>query len=52
MGKLSIIKEFWSFTIAHRNFWLLPVIAALLIFGVLIVASGSFSLAPFIYAIF
>jgi hypothetical protein len=52
MGKLSIIKEFFGFLWEHKEWWLLPVAVAILLLAVFIVTSGSFSVAPFIYAIF
>ena len=52
MGKLTIIKEFFVFILDHKNWWLLPVVVALLILGVLLISTGSFSIAPFIYALF
>ena len=52
MGKLGIIKEFFGFIVEHKDWWLLPVVIALLILGILIISSGTFSAAPFIYALF
>jgi hypothetical protein len=52
MNKLTILREFWSFLRVRKKWWLLPIVAFLLLLGaVLVVAKGS-ALAPFIYTLF
>jgi len=50
---MSFIKEFWQFLMIRKKYWLFPIIIALTLFGGLIIlAQGSGSLSPLIYAIF
>ena len=44
----GIIREFWDFLRFHKKWWLLPIIVALLVLGVLVFLGNS-PLAPFIY---
>jgi len=52
MAKQSLIKEFLLFIAHEKKWWLVPLIAVLLIVGALIVFAGSSPLAPFIYPLF
>ncbi len=52
MGKISIIKEFWDFLKIRKKWWLGPIVAMLLLLGLLIIFTESSALAPFIYALF
>jgi hypothetical protein len=36
----------------RKKYWLLPIILALMIFGVVIALAGSSGIAPFIYSLF
>jgi hypothetical protein len=47
----GIIKEFVDLLRHNKKWWLLPVIVALLVLGVLIVL-GTTAAAPFIYTLF
>ena len=49
---LDFIKEFWSFLVVRKKFWLVPILIALVVFGGLAVLSQGSALAPFIYTIF
>ena len=49
---LDFIKEFWSFLMVRKKFWLVPILIALVVFGGLAVLSQGSALAPFIYTIF
>jgi len=49
---LDFIKEFWSFLVVRKKFWLIPILIALVVFGGLAVLSQGSALAPFIYTIF
>ena len=49
---LFFIKEFWSFVRARKKFWLLPILAMMLIFGALLVLAQGSAVAPFIYTLF
>jgi len=41
----------WALIRQHRKYWLVPIVAVLLIFGLLVVLSGT-AVAPFIYTLF
>lgn len=47
----GLIHEVWSMLKANKKFWLLPIIIALVIFGLLIMLGGT-AAAPFIYTLF
>ena len=47
----SFLAEYWLFLRSNRKWWLLPVIVALLLVGVLVVIGGTVA-APFIYNLF
>jgi len=47
---LNLLKEFFGFAAEHKKWWLIPVILALLVIGLLIVAGQT--TAPFIYTLF
>ena len=44
-------RELWGFLAQNKKWWLLPILIMLLVFGLLILLSGS-GLAPFIYTLF
>lgn len=46
----GILAEFWDFFLHNKKWWITPIIAVLLLMGLLILLSGS-SVAPFIYTI-
>ncbi|MBU0980120.1 MAG: hypothetical protein KJ709_04910 [Nanoarchaeota archaeon] len=52
MGNKTIIVEFWHYLIKHKAWWFAPIIAALLVIGLLIVFGQSNVTLPFIYALF
>jgi len=49
---MDSIKDIWLFIINRKKYWLAPVIAVLLLLGILIVFGGSSAIAPFIYTLF
>ncbi|MGE4195137.1 MAG: DUF5989 family protein [Pseudodesulfovibrio sp.] len=49
---MDFLKDLWGFLKVRKKFWLLPVIAVLLLFGVLIVLTSGSAIAPFIYTVF
>ena len=49
---MEFIKDMCLFILERRNFWLAPVIIALLLLGILIVLSAGSPSAPFVYAVF
>ena len=52
MAKQSLIKEFVLFVRHEKKWWLVPLLAVLLLVGALIVFTASSPLAPFIYPLF
>jgi len=48
----EIFKDVWSLLRERKKWWLLPIIVFLVVFGVLVVISGSSAVAPFIYTLF
>jgi hypothetical protein len=48
----SFVKEFWAFLRVRKKFWLLPILAMLLIFGGLLLLAQGSAVAPFIYTLF
>lgn len=49
---IDFIKEFGSFLINRKKYWLIPLVVILLLLSLLIVLSQGTALAPFIYTIF
>jgi hypothetical protein len=47
----SVLREIVQFLRANRKWWLTPVIAAVLLLGVLVFLAGT-AAAPFIYTLF
>jgi len=50
-GDGSLLAELWLFLRDNKKWWLLPILIVLLLFGLLVVLSGS-GAAPFIYTLF
>lgn len=48
----EFVLELWAFLRERKKFWLLPIIAVLVLFGSLLVLTQGSALAPFIYTIF
>ena len=49
---MSLLKEFWLFLKVRKKWWLLPIIAVMLLLGTLLVFAQGSALAPFIYTSF
>ena len=47
----GMVTEFWLFLRQTKKWWLLPIVAILLVFGLLMVLSST-AAAPFIYTLF
>ena len=52
MAKQSLFREFLSFIIHEKKWWMIPLMIVLLVVGALILFAGSSPLAPFIYPLF
>jgi hypothetical protein len=48
----QFVMELWAFMRERKKFWLLPIIAVLLLLGTLIVLTQGSAVAPFIYTLF
>ncbi len=48
MAKQSLVKEFFYFIKHEKKWWLIPLIAVLLILGALVLFAGSSPMAPFL----
>jgi hypothetical protein len=51
-GYLNTIRELFSFFWKEKLFWMIPLVAILLLFGVLSLFAHSSPIAPLIYATF
>lgn len=49
---LEILKDLWGFASERKKFWLVPLIATLLIISVLVAVAEFSTVAPFIYTLF
>jgi len=49
---MSFLKEFWEYIKSRKKYWLIPILFALPLMGVFVIATEGTSLSPFIYAIF
>lgn len=47
----GLMAELWAFVRENKKWWLIPILVALLLFGLLVLLSGT-GLAPFIYTLF
>lgn len=49
--ELSLVGEFWMFIKENKKWWLIPLLLAFLVVGLLVVLSST-GAAPFIYTLF
>ena len=47
----SFVSEFAQFLMENKKWWMIPILAVLLLVGVLLIVGGS-GVAPFIYTLF
>jgi hypothetical protein len=52
MSKTSLIKEFLSFLVERKKWWLVPIVLTLLLIGGLLILAEGSVIAPFVYTIF
>ena len=52
MSNSGLAGQIWAFLKVRKKFWLLPIIAVLVIVGGLLIFAQGSVLAPFIYTIF
>ena len=46
-----LVTEIWDLVKLNKSWWLMPILLAMLLFGALVLLSGT-SAAPFIYTLF
>jgi len=49
---MEFLKEFFSFLMKRKKYWLFPILIVLVLFGILIILTQGTAVAPFIYTIF
>lgn len=49
--RVGLIGEFWAFLKDNKKWWLAPIVASVLLLGLLVLLGGS-AAAPFIYTLF
>lgn len=49
---LDLLNDLWQFMRERKKFWLAPIIAVMLLLGVLLVLTQGSAIAPFIYTLF
>ena len=49
--RATLVGEFWAFLKENKKWWLVPMLAVIAVFAVLIFFSGT-PVAPFIYTLF
>ena len=51
-GRLGIVGELLVFLWRRKRYWMIPMIIALLVLGLLLILASSSVVAPFIYTLF
>lgn len=51
-SRLAIFGELWAFMRVRKKWWLGPIIAVLVLLGLVVVLTEGSALAPFIYTLF
>lgn len=49
---MSLISELWTFMKVRKKFWMLPIMAMMVLLGGLVVLTKGTAVAPFIYTLF
>lgn len=49
---MEFIKDIFNFLMERKKWWLLPIILALLVLGLLLIFAESSAVAPFVYPMF
>jgi hypothetical protein len=52
LSMFDLLKDLWGFMRERKKFWLTPIIAVLLLVGVLVILGELSTVAPFIYTLF
>ncbi|MCA9921106.1 MAG: hypothetical protein KC419_12290 [Anaerolineales bacterium] len=51
-SNFGVVGELLGFLWARKLYWLIPMVAVLMIFGLLLIFASASGLAPFIYTLF
>ena len=51
-SNLGVVGELLAFLWARKRWWLIPMVAVLLIFGLLLIFASASGVGPFIYTLF
>jgi hypothetical protein len=46
------VRQFISFIVARKKYWLVPIFVAMIMLGLLVVVAQGSAVAPFIYTLF
>lgn len=49
---IEFLKDIFTFLMERKKWWLIPIILALLLLGLLIIFAESSAIAPFVYPMF
>lgn len=49
---LDFFSDLWAFMRQRKKFWLVPIVTALVLLGLLVVLTQGSAAAPFIYTLF
>jgi hypothetical protein len=49
---MSFASEIWGFIRTRKKFWLLPLLAMMLLLGGLLILAQISAIAPFVYSLF
>jgi hypothetical protein len=49
---MDFLRDIFGFFGARKKYWLVPLVAVLLAFGILITLTSGSAIAPFIYTLF
>lgn len=49
---MAFLSEICAFLLARKKFWMLPILAAMVLLGGLVVLTKGSAVAPFIYTLF
>jgi hypothetical protein len=49
---MSFLSEIYSFLLARKKFWLVPILLTMVMLGGLVVLAQGSAVAPFIYTLF
>ncbi len=52
LERLQIIKDLFAFLWQEKSWWLLPIVAVLILLSILIIITGNSVITPFIYVLF